>query len=372
MKSLGFGSGTLCSCVAAAMLAGCGGSQPGIGAAGPQSFQAVTHLATSAMKPGGILYAGILNSSPSQVREYQYPFGRFFGRITDGIALGNCCSHECNSGIAIDHSGELFVADYGDNTVTGYATPNYFGKKPGTLLTVISSGITSPCGIVIDGENNLFVTLGNGGDFVNEYAPPYKHVLRQFTEGCGISWTAVNSQGNFFMQTCSAIYEFIRPNWRHRVISEGLDDPNAFAFDAQDNLWVSNEGNSTVTEYACCAYGGPPVLTLDVNFDLLNQVFVYKGYVCVVNGGSSVIVCEVPPDYSSTWTITSGLHYPGLGIVDDQGDPIVSNCCVDGHIAEYKWPWATGSNGGNLYRTLPGDAWPMAYLPETSKMRAQP
>ena len=312
----------------------------------------------------GILYAGILNSSPSEVLEYEYPYKHISGRITNAVALGNCCLHECNDGMIVDRAGELFVANYGDNTVTGYATPEYLGKKPGTLLTVISSGITQPCDLAVDSENDLFVTLGGGhsGSALNEYAPPYKHLTRQVYEGCAIGWAEVNSKNELFVQSCNEIDEFILPKWRKHVIYSRLDHPTAFAFDENDNLFVANTGNSMVTEYACCNYSGPPIQTLAFRFDELSQIFVYHSYVCAVNGGNSTIICTAPP-YTSTITITNGLYYPGYAIVDQHKNLLVSNCCPAGRIAVFTWPWVTGSDGGNLSRKLHVDAWPIAYVP---------
>jgi hypothetical protein len=50
MTGLGLGRSALCSCVAAAMLAGCGGSQPPISA--PGAMQQSTPITTHADRPG--------------------------------------------------------------------------------------------------------------------------------------------------------------------------------------------------------------------------------------------------------------------------------------------------------------------------------
>jgi hypothetical protein len=140
-----------------------------------------------------------------------------------------------------------------------------------------------------------------------------------------------------------------------------MDEPTRFTFDAKDNLYVSNSGNSTVTQYVCCNYDEAPNQTFDVDMDVVNELFTYLGYVCVVNGISSNITCFNPP-YASTHVLTSGLHYPGYAVVDRQQNLVVSNCCTDGHIAVFSWPWFSGS-GGNLTREINGNAWPLAYVP---------
>ena len=61
-------------------------------------------------------------------------------------------------GMALDGSGNLYVADYGNNAVreiVGYTTS-------GTTSTYVTNHISAPVGVAIDGNNNLFV-LNRGG-----------------------------------------------------------------------------------------------------------------------------------------------------------------------------------------------------------------
>ena len=119
-------------------------------------------LTVSSLSSGaGILYAGILNSRPSKVLEFASPYRHRSGKITQDVGIGHCCLHECNNGMTVTDSGELFVANYDNNTITGYATPRYgYGKTSGALLDLITSGVSTPCGIVADHDGDLFVTMG--------------------------------------------------------------------------------------------------------------------------------------------------------------------------------------------------------------------
>lgn len=314
----------------------------------------------------GTLYAGILNSQPSEVLEYKYPYARRTGKITDGISIGECCLHECNNGMTVDRAGELFVANYGNNTITGYATKaSGRGKKPGTLLDVISAGVSTPCGLATDRKNDLFVTMGAGhygNETLYEYDPPYQAITRTFTEPSQILWHAFNNAGDLFVQSANGIYEYSPPNWTQKAeITQGLDDPTRFAFDAKNNLYVTNDGNSTLTEYPCCNYDEAPAQTFDVTLDVVNQVFTYGDYVCVVNGSGSNITCLQPPS-TQQYVLTNGLDYPGYAIVDSERNLLVSNCCGNDHIAIFKWPWFS-SSGGNLVQQFDVAAWPIAYVP---------
>jgi DNA-binding beta-propeller fold protein YncE len=324
-------------------------------------------LTISGVAGGGTLYAGILNSDPSEVVEYAAPYAHRTGRIRKGLAIGDCCLHECNNGMVVDRAGELFVANYGNNTITGYATKAYRPRrKPGTLLNIIADSVSTPCGLVTDRNNDLFVTMGAGhyGDgTLYEYAPPYQTVARTFTEPCQILWHAVNHAGDLFVQACNVIYEYAPPNWRQKAeVTQGLNDPTRFAFDDKNNLYVANSGNSTLTEYVCCKYDEAPVQTFNISFNVVNQVFTYLDYVCFLDGSlSGTITCFQPPS-TTKYELTNGLAYPGYAIVDRRRNLLVSNCCENGHISIFKWPWFT-SGGGNLVEQFDESAWPIAYAP---------
>jgi hypothetical protein len=100
MKSLDFSRYPLYSCVASAMLAGCGGSQPPIGA--PQSRAVATHADRSGSwmlpeaKSEDLLYI----SDYYGVHVFSYPKGQYVGDIN---AFGY--------GLCSDRAGDVFVAD---------------------------------------------------------------------------------------------------------------------------------------------------------------------------------------------------------------------------------------------------------------------
>jgi hypothetical protein len=126
MKSLGLGRYALSICVAAAFLAGCGGSQPPLGAPGtmPQSPAIATHddrsgswMAKDATN-SDLLYA----TNVSTVTVYSYPHGRHVGTLKGFYRpLGECA----------DKGGDVFIAD-GD-AIFEYA---HGGTKPIQTLTL--------------------------------------------------------------------------------------------------------------------------------------------------------------------------------------------------------------------------------------------
>ncbi len=126
MRSLGLGRYVLSSCVAAALLADCGGSQPPIGAPGamPQSRP----IATQAERGGSwmlpeaksedLLYVTTL----AGVKIYSYPGGKHVGTLK-AFAYDNFS-------ICSDKEGDVFIAY--EDTVVEY---KHAGKKPIKTLT---------------------------------------------------------------------------------------------------------------------------------------------------------------------------------------------------------------------------------------------
>jgi hypothetical protein len=140
MRSLGLDRCALCSYVAAALLAGCGGSQPPIGALGamPQSRTASAHLITGGSwmapeaKSEDLIYADSSNSADTYV--FSFPKGKLVGTIVGGAQVqGSLCA---------DAQGDVFVTglqnqSYGLGLIYEYAhgktQPIRILQEPGVI-----------------------------------------------------------------------------------------------------------------------------------------------------------------------------------------------------------------------------------------------
>lgn len=145
MNNIRFGRYWLYSCVAAAMLASCGGSQPPIAAPGamPQSHATATHAVEddsaikSAAKGRSLLY---ITSGIEEVFVYTYPRLKFLGEL--GAFDG--ASSEC-----ADKAGDVFI-----NTGDGLLEYAHGGAEP-----IHTLNIAGPCSRdAVTG--NLAVTRG--------------------------------------------------------------------------------------------------------------------------------------------------------------------------------------------------------------------
>jgi serine/threonine protein kinase, bacterial len=190
MKSLDFSRCAL-SCVALAILAGCGGSQPPIGA------------------PGAM------------------PQSRIAAR-----------SHN-----DYDITGPLlYVTNIIYNEVTVYHAS---AKDPAPIATV-SQGLNGPAGVCVDNRGTLYVTnepASNGG-WVAEYQLGKTTPSERITKGIdGAAYCAIDSRGNLWLTNIGGrnVTEYLYGSKRpHTAITKDLSYPTGIAIDSSDNLYVSN------------------------------------------------------------------------------------------------------------------------------------
>jgi hypothetical protein len=165
MRSLGLNRYALSSCVAAALLAGCGGSRPPIGVPGTtpqtaslQSLSAQHDRSGSWMAPEAVTQKLLYVSNAYTVTVYSYPRGKHVGTLRHFLRpLGEC----------VDQQGDVFVAD-GTGQIFEYAHGGT--RRIGTL----SMQGYSPESCAVDPTTgNLAVTWDKGvnkGGYVAVYA----------------------------------------------------------------------------------------------------------------------------------------------------------------------------------------------------------
>jgi hypothetical protein len=161
MKFSDFSRYALSSCVAAALLVGCGGSQPPISALGamPQSTALVTHAVRGkswmddSATGHDLMYA---TDGVAKVYVYTYPQGRHVGTLTGFTEpMGEC----------VDTSGDIYVVSQGKGTeydrsaiITEYA---HGGTQP--IKTLTAGLIGSSC--AIDSVRGILAVAGSWDDY---------------------------------------------------------------------------------------------------------------------------------------------------------------------------------------------------------------
>ena len=174
-------------------------------------------------------------------------------------------------GAAFDASGNLWVTDEGDNAVVEFSSSQLTASgtpTPAATLSTNGSSLSKPTGLAFDGDGNLWVA-NYGNNTVVEFAKgslatsgsPTPPITLSATGGSlslptGLAWDA--SGDLWVAQATNAVVEFTpgqltatgAPAPAIALTGGSLNSPAGLAFDASGNLWVANQGASNVLGFA--------------------------------------------------------------------------------------------------------------------------
>jgi hypothetical protein len=175
-------------------------------------------------------------SGPGWITEYALGRTAPSGMITDGINTPAFC--------AIDSVGNLWVTNIGGPNVTEYL---YGSTKPHTVIT---TGLVYPVGVAIDHSGNLYVANRpvSGSANVLVYAPGNKTPSRTITDGVtypvGIG---TDSSSTLYVTnaTSNNVEEYLSGQGHpYRTVTQALNDPADLVLNKKGWLYVANFGNS--------------------------------------------------------------------------------------------------------------------------------
>ncbi len=309
----------LSSCLAVAFLAGCGGSQPPIGASG--AMPRASSQSSEIVKPssagstykvsGPLLYvANIgLNLAPLTIYDADANNPKPIATISKGI--------DNSRGTCIDSDGTLYVTNFA--TGTGWVSEYALGQtKP---LRLITKGIAFPGYCAIDASDNLWVT-NLGGDDVTEYLKGSTKLHATITKGLtypvGI---AIDHEGNLYVSNYKPYsaqnIQVYAPGSKSpsRTITDGISSPVGIAVDAHNTLYVTTQDPpSQIEEYR---FGqSKPFRTITDKLSYSEDLVIGKnGWLYVANEGQTsdeAAIFEFAPHSfkPSSREITKRLFHP--------------------------------------------------------------
>jgi 6-phosphogluconolactonase (cycloisomerase 2 family) len=140
------------------------------------------------------------------------------------------------SDVAVDSSGDLYVADYHNESVSVFASGATGNVAPIRTITGAQTGLASPFGVAIDPVNgNLYVTNREGGS----------------SSSGSITFYAPGANGN------------VAPLGTIQGADTGLANPASPAFDPKGQLYVPNLTGNSITVYRSGVTGdAAPVATI--------------------------------------------------------------------------------------------------------------
>ena len=249
-------------------------------------------------------------------------------------------------GVALDSAGDVFIADDGDNSVTEYAQGANGNVAPIATISGPATGLSDPTGVALDSAGDLFVA--NFGGSVTEYAkgangnaapiaafsgPAIGLALApapaySFVANVGANSVTAYAQGaDGSRQVPAAIIQ--GPN-------TGLDAPTAVAVNPAGDLFVADDNDNSVTEYAPRAFGDvAPIATISGPDSGLSGPFGLAldsaGDLFVGNADNNSVTEYAPRPFGDVAPIATisgpdtGLNTPFGVALDSAGDLFVAN-----------------------------------------------
>jgi sugar lactone lactonase YvrE len=276
------------------------------------------YLPPAAKTPKDLLYAGDINSGQVLLYNSNKRHPHPIGEIVDGLL--------CPAGVAVDGSGNVYVADNCTNNFSGSVTVYPAGQVSPSLT--ITDGINCAWGVAVDSQGNVFVT--------------------NLCDSSG-SVTAYHAGQTSPFETIPQI-------------SFGqYSQPVGLAADASDNIWVTDDSHSTVFEIPAGSsqpqnagltqLKGPTGISFDAS-----------GNLYVTNFGGNNAAIYAPGSQSPTTTITNGMQGPTYNTVTSSGKFFQGN---QGEVPP---------SSGDIQGYPPGQNQPSSFIeiPETQGLAAAP
>jgi hypothetical protein len=241
--------------------------------------------------------------------------------------------------LAFDHSGDLFVSNAGTSD-NGTSVSEF---APGaTTPTATLTGVNCPAGLAFDSSGNLYVAnFGyDNGTTVSEFAPGATTPFRTLSGVFVPSQLAFDHSGDLFVGNTYAnnvnfapgtkVLEFAPGSTTPTATLTGLSEPAGMAVDQSGNLFVANYGDyngtgTTVSEFAPGSTTPTATLTglhgpYDLAFNSSGNLFVGN----YADGPGSTVSEFAPGSTTPTATLT-GLNGPVGLAFDRSGDFFVAN-----------------------------------------------
>ena len=161
------------------------------------------------------------------------------------------------SGLAVDRKGTLYVANQGNSTVTEYRA----GKTKAFFK--ISSGLSAPYGIGVDGAGRVFVSNLTGG--VLGYKPGKTVPDETVAAGPNPCGVAIDGKNNVYVASDSENRVYVIPagtSTAQNLNLQNLNGPIGLAFNDRDALYVGNYGGNYVAIYPSGATSPSKTITI--------------------------------------------------------------------------------------------------------------
>ena len=239
--------------------------------------------------------------------------------------LGANASFNAPKGMAIDGSGNIYVADYGNNVIRKITSGGF-------VSTIYGTSLKNPSGVCIDASGNLYVADSGHGSIVK--IEPGGNVSTFVTGLKTPRDIVVDKTGNFYVtDQGSNTVKRISPNGVITTLPGTFNSPIGLTLDGLGNLYVADNLSGTVKQIVVRGYiidkPLPPGLIFDQKTGTISGTpttpTAKADYTITAfnSSGSSSTVVSI--EVTNTTRLPSVITFPAINASHYDGNLIIPN-----------------------------------------------
>jgi sugar lactone lactonase YvrE len=228
----------------------------------------------------------------------------------------------CDANAGETRSGTLTIA--GQTLTVTQAGSTYVAA--GVLTTLVSSGLSSPSDVVVDGAGHVYIA-DTGHNAIKEWTPANNSVTTLAISGLyGPDGVAVDGAGDVFIADTghSRLKVWTAANSNLNTVQFGFNQPQGVAVDGAGNAYVADTDNLEIDEWTVASGNVTTLVSSGLSFPVAVAVDV-AGNVYIADTGNNFIAEWTAASDSLTPLVSSGLSFPDGVAVDGAGNVYIAN-----------------------------------------------
>jgi len=166
-------------------------------------------------------------------------------------------------GIAIDNSGNLYIADTGHNAIQEWVAATQ------QMAPLVNTGLNEPHGVAVDAQGNVYIA-DSSNNAIKQWSPATQQITTLVSSGLNFPLgVAVDSQGNVYIADFgnNAIKQWSPLSGQvTTVVGSGINNPTGVAVDALGNVYIADFRNNAIKQWNPTTQQFTPLITQGLSF----------------------------------------------------------------------------------------------------------